>query len=674
MPKPWDVIILGGGFAGLACAKRLERLWGPEASKRVLLVSAENYFVFQPFLPEVIGASIEPRHVTNPIRLVLRHCSLQRAEVTKIHLETRRIEFDTGDGPWLQPVEGHHVVLALGSIVDLGAVPGMMAHGHFLKTLADALALREHIIKRLEEASLETNPDYRKRLLHFVIVGGGYSGVETAGEILDLLHAARRYYRTFDPSEPHVTLIHAGPHLLPELGEHLGRFTQATLEQRGMTVLVNRQVVSVSRDAVRLADGSRLETTNVVCTIGNAPNPLLSGLNAVYERGKLLTDECLRVKGYEQVWAVGDGAANPDGYGQICPPTAQFATPLGRHAADNIFAACSARPLRPFRFKMRGQMATIGHHKGVCSIWGLRFQGFFAWWLTRTVHLWKLPGLDRKLRVVIDWTFELFFPPDLNYWDLRKTQKINRLHFEPGDVVFEQDEPGNAFYLVEEGEFEVIRRDRDGRILWTDRLAAGDHFGEGSLLYGLPRRVTVSAKTSATLLVLASNEFRSILKNFNLLRQSLSYTALRHPLDECLSPAGWSERLLETPVSAVMRKPLECVPASASIEDAVHSLWDSRQKWLPVVNAEGTMVAMISETDLFRSGINRRTVGKSVMDVAEQAIRAVPGNKPVREALELMCRMDTSDMTVVDDNCRPIGLVRYLDLINAATQGSDAGS
>jgi NADH:ubiquinone reductase (H+-translocating) len=248
----------------------------------------------------VFGASIEPRHVTNPIRFVLRHCSLSRAEVSKIHPDTPRVD------------------------------------------------------------------------------------------------AATRFYRTLDPSDLQVSLIHSGPHVLPELGEDLGRFTPRTLEQRGMVVLSNGRVTSVSSDYVRLKDGARLETQNVVCTIGNAPNPVLSELEAEYEEGKLLMDEWLRIKGHENVWAIGDGAANPDEFGQRCPPTAQFATPLGRQAANNIAAILIKAPLRPFRYKMCGQMATIGHHKGVCSIFGFRFSGFFAWWLTRTVPLLKLPGIDRQ--------------------------------------------------------------------------------------------------------------------------------------------------------------------------------------------------------------------------------------------------------------------------------------
>ena len=668
MKNNWDVVILGGGFAGLACAKRLEKFWGTESAQRVLLASAENYFVFQPFLPEVIGASIEPRHVTNPIRFVLRRCTLMRAEVAKILLDNRRVEFASTDGPSVEPIEAQHLVLALGSSINLRAVPGMMEHALFLKTLADALLLREHIVRRLEEASLEANPHHRKSLLRFVIVGGGYSGVETAGEILDLLYTARGFYRTLDPSELQVVLIHSGPHLLPELGKDLGRFTQKTFEQRGMAVLVNQRVASVSSDYIRLNDGTRLETQNVVCTIGNAPNPVLSDLEAEYEKGKLVTDEWLRVKGYENVWAVGDGAANPDGYGRYCPPTAQFATPLGRRAANNIVATLAREPLQPFRYKMLGQMATIGHHKGVCSMLGVRFSGFFAWWLTRTIHLSKLPGLDRKLRVVIDWTFELFFPPDLNYWDLRKTEKMARVHVQPGDLVFHQNERGHAFYVVEEGVLEATRRNDDGQILWKDELARGDHFGEGSLLHGFVRRVTVTAKTEATLLVFASKDFKIFVDLFQSLRQLLNYSATRGPLEEFLTPVMWSEELLNRPVSVFMKTSIVSIAESATIAEAVEKLAEGDQSMLLVVDGNGKLSGLVTETTLLRAAARCQNFSEIVKNVASSEVVSLQSNQLVSEALRVFYMKEVKQAPVLDADGRPVGTLNYLDIALARTR------
>ena len=665
MHTKWEVVILGGGFAGLACAKQLEKLWGKDTAKRVLLVSAENYFVYQPFLSEVIGAGIEPRHVMNPIRLALRRCMVQRAEVTTINLQQRRIEFNAEEGIRLKPVEAEDLVIALGSSTNLRAIPGMMEHGLFLKTLADALGIREHIIKCLEEADLEPNPDIRRSLLHFVVVGGGYSGVETAGEILDLLQDARRFYPAFDPSELQVTLVHSGAHLLPELGKDLGRFAQRFLESRGMTVLLNRRASSVSGGYIRLHDGTRLESQNPICTIGNAPNPVLTELAAEYANGWLMTDKFLRLKGFTHVWGIGDGAANPDGYGNQAPPTAQFAIKLGRHAADNITLSSSGKPLRAFRYKALGQMATIGHHKGVCSIFGFRFSGFMAWWLTRTVHLMKLPGLDRKLRVMVDWTFELFFPPDLNYLDLKKTQKIARMHVEPGDVIFRQGEEGSAFYVVEEGSLEAVRYHENGEVLWRDELIPGDHFGEGSFLYGVVRRVTVTAKTAATIMVFNSKEFKAFVGSFQSLSGILRYTAQRGPQEDVLGETRWTTELLSSPVEAVMKQSAPCLPEAATINEAILAFGNGSQTLLPIVDAEGKMTGILTKTDVYRAMTHGQDFGESVDTIAKHEVAALHEGQAVREALRVLYMKDVKQAPVLDHQSRPIGILSHMDIAEA---------
>lgn len=665
MHTKWEVVILGGGFAGLACARRLEKLWGKNTAKRVLLVSAENYFVYQPFLSEVIGAGIEPRHVMNPIRLALRRCMVQRAEVTTIDLQQRRIEFNADEGMRLEPVEAQHLVIALGSSTNLRAVPGMMEHGLFLKTLADALEIREHIIKRLEEADLEPNPDIRRSLLHFVVVGGGYSGVETAGEILDLLHDARRFYPAFDPSELRVSLVHSGAHLLPELGEDLGRFAQHSLESRGLTVLLNQRASSVSAAYLRLHDGTRLETRNTICTIGNAPNPVLSGLPVEYNQGWLTTNGFLQLTGYTNVWGIGDGAANPDGYGNQCPPTAQFAIKLGQHAAENIALSSSGDPLRSFRYKALGQMATIGHHKGVCSIFGFRFSGFMAWWLTRTIHLLKLPGLDRKLRVMVDWTFELFFPPDLNYLDLKKTQKIARMHVEPGDVIFRQGEQGSAFYVVEEGSLEAIRYHENGEVLWRDELIPGDHFGEGSFLYGVVRRVTVTAQTAATLMVFNSKEFKAFVGSFQSLSGILRYTAQRGPQEDVLAETRWTTELLSSPVEAVMKKSAPCPPETATINEAILAFGNGSQTLLSIVDAEGKMTGILTKTDVYRAMTHGHDFRESVDMIAKHDVVALREGQAVREALQVLYMKDVKQTPVLDHQSRPVGILSHMNIAEA---------
>lgn len=532
MKTDWDVVILGGGFAGLACARQFEKAWGSGARHRVLLLSAENYFLYQPFLPEVIGGSVEPRHVINPLRTLLRWCHIQRGTVTDIDPQHRRIEFRGRDERVEVPITAAHIVLALGNVTNLNAVPGMLEHGLFIKTLADALQLRERIICRLEEASLEADADTRKALLHFVIVGGGYSGVETAGEIFDLLQSAKQFYPTLDSEKLQVTLIHSGPQLFPDLDPEFGTFAQHTLEERGVAVWLNHRMKAVSAHAVHFDQSRIIPTRNVICTIGNDCHPVLRDLNVERQGKYIATNAHLQLEGYPWIWAIGDTAANPDGAKKSCPPTAQAAVQQGQHAAKNILRVLNGKNPTPFQFRNWGHVATLGHHNGVCVIGGFRIRGLFAWWLTRTIHLLKLPGLDRKLRIVMDWTLELVFPRDLSYLDLQKTHKASRIHLEAGDVLFRQGEPGKAFYVIEEGKMEISRTNDQMHLLFRDELQPGDHFGETCLLDGGMRRATARAVTPTRLLAFSAQDFHVMVDHFSSLRQLLKESSLRYQKDE----------------------------------------------------------------------------------------------------------------------------------------------
>ena len=532
MKTDWDIVIVGGGFAGLACARQFDKAWGQEARHRVLLLSAENYFLYQPFLPEVIGGSVEPRHVINPLRTLLRWCHIQRGTVTNINPQHRRVEFRGIDDRVDGLITAEHLVLALGNVTNLNAVPGMLEHGLFLKTLADALQLRERIIRRLEEASVEPHVEIRKALLQFVIVGGGYSGVETAGEIFDLLQSAKQFYPALDARELKVTLIHSGAQLFPDLAPEFGAFAHRTLEDRGVEVLLKHRMKAVSAHAVHFDHAMIIPTRNVICTIGNDCHPILRNLE-VERKGKYITTNThLQFQEHPYIWAIGDTAVNPDGHGGACPPTAQAAVQQGQHVAKNILRNIQGKGLHPFRFRNFGHVATLGHHNGICVIGGLRIRGLFAWWLTRTIHLLKLPGLDRKLRIVMDWTLELIFPRDLSYLDLQKTHKMSRIHLEPGDVWFRQGEPGKAFYVIEEGIMEISRTDDEGHVLFRDELKPGDHFGETCLLDGGTRRATARAATSVRLLVLSSQDFHVMVDHFSSLRHLLQENSSRYQKSE----------------------------------------------------------------------------------------------------------------------------------------------
>jgi len=418
----YDVVVAGGGFAGAYCARSLARALGrEEGEKRVALISERNVFVFQPMLAEVVGSSLGPLDVVNPLRQFCRGVNVLQGSIQRIDWEKRELVIDSGRFTPNQAIGFKHLALALGSVADLNAVPGMAEHGWPLKDVAHALRLRAALVNRLEEANLVKDEEVRARLLTFVVVGGGYTGVETAGQVYDFVQEAHRLYVSLRRVKPVVVLLHGGPHLLPEIGPELGGYAQKLLISRGIDVRVNAPVSAMTARQVRCADGSKVETHTIISTVGNAPNPVMLDLCRQLDlkpiKGRIPTDEFLRVTGQENLWAAGDGAAVPwvdKGEKKLSPPTAQFAVRHGILLGRNLAGALRGEAPKPFHYRYRGQLANIGKRAAVAEVFGLHFRGFLAWWLWRTIYLAKLPGVLRRLRVTIDWTFDLIFPRDIS--------------------------------------------------------------------------------------------------------------------------------------------------------------------------------------------------------------------------------------------------------------------
>lgn len=665
MATRWEIVILGGGFAGLSCAQRLERLLPREVAERILLVNSENYFTFYALLPDVVGASIEPGHVIHPVRQLLKRIQVQRAEVKAIDLTARRVEFEPRDGLAQVAVEAEHLILAMGTGADMHAVPGMMEHALFLRTIADALELRGHLVRRLEEANLHPDQVERQKLLQFLVVGGGFSGVEVAGQMLDFLHEALRYYPDLRETKPQITLVHSQSHLLPELDQVLGEQARLSLEKRGLRVVLNRRVKSVSGEAVRLDDDTCIATANCICTIGNAPHPVLQTLEVERHRGRILTDECLRLKGYANVWAVGDCAASPDGAGGFTAPTGQFATRLGKHVAKNLVAARSGKTMKPFNYQSVGQLASIGHHNGVCKLKGVRLSGFLAWWLARTVHLLLLPGIRSKLRVVIDWTLELFFSRDLTYLDLRKTETIGRVHLEPGEELFHQGERSHAFYVLEEGSVRLSRCDAQGCNLFEEVLTAGSHFGEGSLLRDEVRSTTAVAITPSTLLVIGPRDFGTLIAHSTVLREALQETSFRFRPEEELLKSNWPSEFFQIKVCEVMTTPVETIPVESTLAEAFQFHAERRRGSLPLVDREGKISGLLTRTDLYRAVLESRDMQSPAANLAAAHVVTLRGGQTLREVLGTFRRKRLKHAPVVDDAGKPIGMLSYVDMVLA---------
>jgi NADH:ubiquinone reductase (H+-translocating) len=410
------VVILGGGFSGVSVAQGLELLLIRHREIKVTLVSQSNYLLFTPMLAAVAGGELEPQHIGVPLRAALPRTDVRRAEVETIDTEAGIVRIR--ETPTASPVSLRfdHLVLALGSVPNYHGIAGLEAHSFPLKTLEDGVRLRNHVIAMLERADGEPNEDARRSQLTFVVAGGGFAGAEVIAELFDLVHSVRRFYHRVRPQEPRFVLVHSGDRLLPELSSSLAGYALRKLLARDIEVVFNARVVGAQPSSVSLSDGRCLPTRTLVWTAGNHPHPLLAIVPCERNPAGAAIDEAtLQVKGHTNIWAVGDCAQVPDlrNGGRPCPPTAQHAVRQGAAAAKNVVASLTGQPVRPFRFRAIGVMVGLGHHSAVGEWRGRRFSGPLAWFMWRTFYLTKLPGAEKKIRVALDWTIDLFFPRDI---------------------------------------------------------------------------------------------------------------------------------------------------------------------------------------------------------------------------------------------------------------------
>jgi len=411
------VVIVGGGFAGTTLARRLEARLDDRWD--IYLLSGSNVLTYNPLLPEVVGGALLPGHAAAPIRLMLSRTRIRMVTVNDIDPDAQTVRYS---GVKSDTLHYDHLVLAAGMTANVSAVPGMAEHSLPLKTLGDALYLRNTIVRRLEEATLTRDEHTRRRLMTFVVIGGGFSGVETAGEIVDLVSSATRFYRNIESRDAHVVLLQSGDRLLPQMSASLGRYALRTLERRGVEVRLNTRAAGIDADSVRLTSGDTVGGATVVSTIGVRAHAFVreSGLPTI--RGRLQTESDLRVVGFPAIWAAGDCAAVPNAYdGTESPPTAQFAVQHAETVAANILALEAGRDLRAFSYRPVGQLAAVGHRRAVAEIYGLRIQGLIGWFLWRALYLSKIPTLAAKVRVYFQWTWSMVFPRDLGYLDFRRT-------------------------------------------------------------------------------------------------------------------------------------------------------------------------------------------------------------------------------------------------------------
>lgn len=665
--RPYEVVILGGGFAGVYCARAIAKALGSKLRfTRIAIISEENYMVFQPMLPEVAGASLSPNVVINPIRQLCKGAEVFRGKVESVDMKSKTVRVKAGSFVGITDIRFDHLVLALGATVDLKRTPGMSEHAFLMSTVGDAMKLRSTVIQRLEEANLTQDLDVRRRLLSFVIVGGGYSGVETAGQLIDLIHFACKYFKNINKDECRVSLIHSREVLLPTLSEKLGRYTATILRNRGVNVILKQRVKSVTARKVYLGNGTSIDSHTVVCTIGNAPHPLISEVcgqtSAPSENGKINTGADCRVNDSNFLWAAGDCANVPLITGGWCPPTAQFAMRQGALLGKNIVKVMHTKEPEPFTFKGLGELASLGHRSAVANVFGMNFSGILAWFFWRTVYLAKLPGLDRKLRVMTEWTLELFFPKDINLLNPKNTTSFSEILLEEGDVLFNEGDPAFSFYMVRRGQIDIT--DHNGKVIKS--LTEGEHFGERALLTDQIWRYTAVAKQETVLIALEKDVLDRMIRgcgSFEKMLQSSAKTYMTQDKIESIS-SSLPESVRSKTAGEVMRAKVHSLNLSDSLQDALKLIKLESHSTFPVVDDKKVFQGVILKEDLYECIKSSENSLDTL--IADMELRKFPStfvDSPVPEVVETLLRGGTSKAVVLNREQQLQGIITLIDLI-----------
>jgi NADH dehydrogenase len=512
--------VIGGGFGGVFAARALERLGRGKLD--VELVNANNYFVFQPLLPEVAAASIHSADAVVPLRQLLRRLQVRQAEVMGIDFAKKKVI--VVQGTQRIPIDLHYdeLVIALGTGVDLKRFPGLPEHALTMKDLADAHRLRTHVIGCLETADVTEDPAVKQQLLTFAVVGAGFSGVETVAEVRELVRRALKYYRNIREEEVRFYLIEYANRILPTFPADLAEYATRRLQIHGIQVMTGVGTKSATGSAVELNDGRIIPTSTIVATIGNGPHPLVASLGLDMHWGRIKTDRFMRVPGHDGLWALGDAALIPlvDNPGEdpahYATQTAQFAVREGRRLAANIVAKTEGKELNPFSYTSKGSLASLGMSKAVAEVYGIKLSGTLAWLLWRGFYLSFLPGLAAKFRVGVTWLLNSVMPP--NIVQIQSDPPATRyIHYRKGDKVFEPGMVIDGFYTVVRGSFMLTIDNPETGEHFKKRFGPGDHFGERVLLRSSLRTGLVVALEDSVVLFIAQKDFTRFARAFPIL-------------------------------------------------------------------------------------------------------------------------------------------------------------
>jgi NADH:ubiquinone reductase (H+-translocating) len=599
--NPVRVVVVGGGFAAVQFAKTLRsKLRASECE--ILLFSRENHMVFHPLLADVAGASINADAAAAPLRQMLPGVECRTERVQRIDLSSSEIEFDDGNGV-LTRLHYDHVVVACGAESNIGIIPGMTDHGFAFKVMRDAIELRQQIVRQMESAEATTDPNLRRWHLSFIIVGAGFSGVEVAGEINELVRSSTRFYQNFRKEDVVVSLVHSQDQILPEVAPKLREFARKKMEKAGITMLLNTRAVAATQEGVELNDGRMLKGGTIVCTIGTSISPIVQALDVPKERGRIRTTPEMRIEGQTNAWAIGDCAYIINAFdNKPSAPTGQFAEREGRQAALNLVRILRSEPTQPFRFKALGQLCSIGGYEAVAEMLGVHVSGFLAWVMWRGVYLFKLPTWSRRIKVALDWSWDLLFPRDLGFLNTDATQQVTHAYYRSGDFIHRQGDPARTFSIIEEGQVEVLQKDSqtsDTKVVAV--LGKGDFFGEGALLGNRPHETSIRARSAVRLRQLGSALFSQLAGSFAPFRDLLVKAVTRNSGD------FWrrlpiSKAILEGESIASFLDPLpqRLLTKETTFADAVSALNESATGTLLVLDEKQRLWGTLDRGDLYQ--------------------------------------------------------------------------
>jgi NADH:ubiquinone reductase (H+-translocating) len=668
--KPIRVVIIGGGFAAVQFAKTLRsKLRASDCE--ILLFNRENHMVFHPLLADVAGASINADAAAAPLRQMLPGVGCRTERVQRIDVQASEIEFDDGNGV-LTRLHYDHVVIACGAESNLAIIPGMTEHAFAFKVMRDAIDLRQHVVRQMEQAEASSDPERRRWYLNFIVVGAGFSGVEVAGEINELVRSSTRFYHNFREEDVAVTLVHSQDQILPEVAPKLRAFAQKKMEKAGITILLNTRAVAATHEGIELNSGRMLPGATIVCTIGTAISPLVQNLDVPKERGRIRTIPEMRIEGQTNAWAIGDCALIINAFDKKpSPPTGQFAERQGRQAALNLVRILHGEPTLPFSFKALGQLCSIGGYSAVAEMLGLRISGLLAWFMWRGVYLFKLPTWSRRIKVALDWAWDVIFPRDLSFLNTDTAQHLTHAYFRPGDFIHRQGELARTFSVIEDGEVEILQtteQNPEPKVVAV--LGKGDFFGEAALLGNRPHETSARARTVVRLGQVGSALFSQIAGTFAPFRDLLSKTVTRRSGD-FWRRLPLAKSLLDGESLAPLLDPLpsNSLTKDTTLAEAVKALNESATGQLLVLDEKQRLWGTLDRDDLYHIVARIAVIPTEARgDVTQRKLGHLLSGKPVYVALEdsaLVASATLLDhgiswLPVVQskDDLRPVGSLR----------------